>query len=189
MLYLMLMFSVKKFSCLLSPMFMSKFCYQLLSHMYFRVVYWMWVCCPIDLQAALIQGFISFVLADNTEKTDPTVKVFRPSSKECRNQKDNERKKTILCVASKFYPDHISVFWQINGKNVSKGVATDNAALKAASFYSITSRLRVSAEDWFNPQNNFTCTVSFFTGNETRLFSDVIYGEGMFIWNSEITQT
>uniref|UniRef100_A0A8D3CZX1 Ig-like domain-containing protein n=1 Tax=Scophthalmus maximus TaxID=52904 RepID=A0A8D3CZX1_SCOMX len=85
----------------------------------------------------------------------PVVKVLGPSSRECRNLKDNERRKTLLCVASDFYPDHVSVSWRVGGQEVSRGVATDNAALRQGENYKITSRLRVSAEDWFKPETEF----------------------------------
>uniref|UniRef100_A0A8D0AET7 Ig-like domain-containing protein n=1 Tax=Sander lucioperca TaxID=283035 RepID=A0A8D0AET7_SANLU len=70
------------------------------------------------------------------DKTDYRVmlwyqlKVLPPSKKEC--QKDGAGKKTIVCVARGFYPDHVSVYWQVNLENVTDGVATDNAALREA---------------------------------------------------------
>lgn len=93
----------------------------------------------------------------------------------------------MVCVASRFYPDHVSVFWQIDGVNVeTDGVATDNAALWEGEHYSITSRLRVPLREWFTPGKKFTCTVSFFNGNETVHRSDWVEGvEGTFICNSE----
>uniref|UniRef100_A0A8D0A164 Ig-like domain-containing protein n=1 Tax=Sander lucioperca TaxID=283035 RepID=A0A8D0A164_SANLU len=87
------------------------------------------------------------------------VKVLPPSTKECRNQKDGPRKKTIVCVASGFYPDHVSVKWKIDGIKATSGVATDNAALQEGGYYRITSRLKVSGEDWFTLYKNFTCIV------------------------------
>ena len=102
--------------------------------------------------------------------------MLKPSENECRGNK----KKTLVCVASGFYPDHVSVFWQIDGVNVSDGVATDGAALWDGERYSITSRLRVSLSEWFTPAKTFTCTVSFFTGNQTVYRSDWVEGiEGM----------
>ncbi|XP_071354553.1 M1-specific T cell receptor beta chain-like isoform X1 [Trachinotus anak] len=122
------------------------------------------------------------VLEKGREVTPPTnesVKVFGPSSFECRNLKDDERKKTLLCVVSGFYPDHVSVFWQVNGKNKTKGVATDNAAQwtdSSRKFYRITSRLRVPADDWNNPKNEFTCIISFFSGTDTTHYQNSIRG-------------
>uniref|UniRef100_A0A8D3D2X8 Ig-like domain-containing protein n=1 Tax=Scophthalmus maximus TaxID=52904 RepID=A0A8D3D2X8_SCOMX len=106
----------------------------------------------------------------------PVVKVLGPSSRECRNLKDNERRKTLLCVASDFYPDHVSVSWRVGGQEVSRGVATDNAALRQGENYKITSRLRVSAEDWFKPETEFECIVSFFDGTGNTNHSASIFG-------------
>uniref|UniRef100_A0A3B4XCS1 Ig-like domain-containing protein n=1 Tax=Seriola lalandi dorsalis TaxID=1841481 RepID=A0A3B4XCS1_SERLL len=129
------------------------------------------------------------VLDPKREITPPTVKVFQPSSKECRNLKDEkERKKTLLCVARDFYPDHVSIFWQVNAKNVTKGVATDPAARLDDKTYFITSRLRVHAEVWTSPGTNFSCFVTFFDGNKTIIKDETVFAvEGMFMWNSEIT--
>uniref|UniRef100_A0A8C9WX41 Ig-like domain-containing protein n=1 Tax=Sander lucioperca TaxID=283035 RepID=A0A8C9WX41_SANLU len=100
------------------------------------------------------------------------VKVLPPSTKECRNQKDGPRKKTIVCVASGFYPDHVSVKWKIDGIKATSGVATDNAALREGRYYRITSRLKVSGEDWFTLYKNFTCIVEFFDGTATIPYED-----------------
>uniref|UniRef100_A0A8D3DP03 Ig-like domain-containing protein n=1 Tax=Scophthalmus maximus TaxID=52904 RepID=A0A8D3DP03_SCOMX len=114
----------------------------------------------------------------------PVVKVLGPSSRECRNLKDNERRKTLLCVASDFYPDHVSVSWRVGGQEVSRGVATDNAALRQGENYKITSRLRVSAEDWFKPETEFECIVSFFDGTgNTNHSASIFGGKGLFTWN------
>uniref|UniRef100_A0A8C9WX50 Ig-like domain-containing protein n=1 Tax=Sander lucioperca TaxID=283035 RepID=A0A8C9WX50_SANLU len=109
------------------------------------------------------------------------VKVLPPSTKECRNQKDGPRKKTIVCVASGFYPDHVSVKWKIDGIKATSGVATDNAALREGRYYRITSRLKVSGEDWFTLYKNFTCIVEFFDGTATIPYEDTVLGvEGLF---------
>uniref|UniRef100_A0A8C9ZUV8 Ig-like domain-containing protein n=1 Tax=Sander lucioperca TaxID=283035 RepID=A0A8C9ZUV8_SANLU len=109
------------------------------------------------------------------------VKVLPPSTKECRNQKDGPRKKTIVCVASGFYPDHVSVKWKIDGIKATSGVATDNAALQEGGYYRITSRLKVSGEDWFTLYKNFTCIVEFFDGTATIPYEDTVLGvEGLF---------
>lgn len=84
-----------------------------------------------------------------------------------------------MCVASGFYPDHVSVSWEVNGQNVTDGVATDGAALRPeGKFYRISSRLRVSAEDWFRPDSVFTCIISFFNGTSTEPYSASLRGEG-----------
>ncbi|XP_044231942.1 M1-specific T cell receptor beta chain-like [Thunnus albacares] len=114
------------------------------------------------------------VLENDRNVTAPTVKVLPPPC----NQRDKQRKKTLVCVATGFYPDHVSVFWQIDGVNVINGVATDNAALQEGNGnYSITSRLRVSATVWYKPKSNFTCIVSFFNGTETKNYQNSIFGK------------
>lgn len=95
------------------------------------------------------------------------MKVFKPSTKECQNEKDKKNKKTLLCVASGFYPDHVNVSWQIDGVDVKDGVATDHSAHWNGTHYRITSRLRVLFSQWFKPGKNFTCTVDFFAGEQT----------------------
>uniref|UniRef100_A0A3Q2QIG3 Ig-like domain-containing protein n=1 Tax=Fundulus heteroclitus TaxID=8078 RepID=A0A3Q2QIG3_FUNHE len=77
-----------------------------------------------------------------------------------------KRRKTLVCVASDFYPDHVSVFWELNKQSITDGVATDPAAKMDAATgnYTITSRLRVLAKHWFEPQNKFKCIVRFFDG-------------------------
>ncbi|XP_053191216.1 immunoglobulin lambda-1 light chain-like [Scomber japonicus] len=109
------------------------------------------------------------VLDPDKTQTPPKVKVLPPSKYECLNQKAKQQKnKTLVCVASGFYPDHVSVVWQIDGVNTISGVATDNAALKDKnnSSYSITSRLTVPPSTWFTRGKKFTCIVSF--TNETK---------------------
>lgn len=104
--------------------------------------------------------------------------VYEPSAKECRNLKEDARKKTILCVATGFYPDHVTVFWQIDGKNITRGVATSDAKQNETSKeYSITSRLRVSADDWHDQAKKFTCVVTFFDGKSTSNHTKSVFGK------------
>ncbi|XP_078797306.1 T cell receptor beta chain MC.7.G5 isoform X2 [Oryzias latipes] len=112
------------------------------------------------------------VLGKKKKVTAPTrVKVLSPSEKEC-----SSGKKTLVCVASGFYPDHVSVSWMINEETVSKGVATDSAATRYGTSYRITSRLTVSSEEWTS-DIKFVCSVSFFNGTTTTYHNDSITGE------------
>ncbi|KAK5917328.1 hypothetical protein CgunFtcFv8_012228 [Champsocephalus gunnari] len=123
------------------------------------------------------QGTRLTVLEPGRDVSAPTVTVFPPSAKECRNQRDRERRKTLVCVASGFYPDHVGVSWQVGGGAVSSGVATDSsAALREDKTYRISSRLRVSASDWFTPDRKFTCRVSFFNGTHTSHHEHTVEG-------------
>uniref|UniRef100_A0A096M6F2 Ig-like domain-containing protein n=1 Tax=Poecilia formosa TaxID=48698 RepID=A0A096M6F2_POEFO len=110
------------------------------------------------------------VLDPDIKVKPPTVKILEPSKKECKDKK-GKKKKTLVCVASDFYPDHVSVSWTHNFQNITDDefqVSTDAAATAAAKKdgknYKITSRLMVPIKDWVKPNINFTCTVSFFNG-------------------------
>ncbi|XP_032403560.1 uncharacterized protein LOC116709251 [Xiphophorus hellerii] len=100
---------------------------------------------------------------DKTEVTPPTVKVFLPSEKQCKD-KTGKKKKTLVCVASGFYPDHVSVSWKRNNLEIIDGVSTDAAAKKDGDYYKITSRLMIPIRDWLKPNIEFKCIVSFFDG-------------------------
>lgn len=118
--------------------------------------------------------------------TTPEVKILPPAEGECRNDREKKGEKTLTCVASSFYPDHVRVFWQINGVNVTHGVATDSDATYGGRFYRISSRLRVSAAEWSDPEAEFSCTVSFFNGTGTSLHVAEISGDHTgSIWNTE----
>lgn len=94
--------------------------------------------------------------------------MFPPSKSECKYEKDSKKWKTLVCLAQRFYPDHVTVKWLINGEEVNGeegGVATDPDAKKEDKFYSISSRLTVPAKTWFNKENKFTCNVRFFNGS------------------------
>lgn len=139
-------------------------------------------CLTVDLSDFDDFNLVIYVLAEpGLDVTEPTVKVLKPSAKECQNKKDQTRK-TLVCVASGFYPDHVSLFWKIDGEDVTEGVATDNAALRDTGHYRITSRLRVSAKSWYTPGERFSCFVSFFNGSETIYRDASVLGvQGMFL--------
>uniref|UniRef100_A0A3Q1DEY1 Ig-like domain-containing protein n=1 Tax=Amphiprion ocellaris TaxID=80972 RepID=A0A3Q1DEY1_AMPOC len=143
--------------------------------------------CCANYEAYFGQGTKLTVLENDLEVTPPTnVKILPPSPNECRNQKDKKRKKTLVCVASGFYPDHVEVLWKTNGKEAKDGVATDSAAKRVDKFYRITSRLRVPAEDYNTASNTFTCIVSFFDGEKKILREASINGtQGISFWSKE----
>ncbi|KAL0969460.1 hypothetical protein UPYG_G00227640 [Umbra pygmaea] len=116
------------------------------------------------------------VLETGVNITKPTVKVLPPSPQEGKGRK---KKKTLVCVASDFYPDHVTVSWKINNQTHIEGVATDDQAKQDDDTrkYSITSRLRVNTRDWNKASKTFTCTVNFFDGNNTIPVSDSINGD------------
>uniref|UniRef100_A0A3B3S0Y8 Ig-like domain-containing protein n=1 Tax=Paramormyrops kingsleyae TaxID=1676925 RepID=A0A3B3S0Y8_9TELE len=101
---------------------------------------------------------------DGTEITRPTVKVLDPSQNEICTKKKTV---TLVCVATEFYPDHIQVYWQKNGANITHGYQTDERATRNENTgkYSITSRLRIPLKKWYNTRNRFTCLTRYI--NET----------------------
>ncbi|KYO37507.1 hypothetical protein Y1Q_0015248 [Alligator mississippiensis] len=105
------------------------------------------------------------VLEDGLNITEPEVAIFAPSQKEIKEKK----KATLVCVATGFYPDHIKVTWKVNGGERTEGVGTDEHATRdnQTKMYSLTSRLRIPSQEWFNPKNNFQCLVSFYGKDPT----------------------
>ncbi|AWP18396.1 hypothetical protein SMAX5B_006648 [Scophthalmus maximus] len=112
------------------------------------------------------------VLESNRAITPPRVKVLEPSAEECQSRGDKKNRKTLVCVASGFYPDVVSVSWRVDGREVAGGVATDTAARRQGRYYDLASSLRVPLTQWFTAGKNFSCTVSFYNGNETVDRSD-----------------
>ncbi|XP_061102956.1 uncharacterized protein LOC133131601 [Conger conger] len=103
-----------------------------------------------------------------------TVKILEPSKRE------TTRKKlvTLVCVATGFYPDHVSITWKINERNETDRCKMDDSAAwsEKSSTFSITSRLRVHWKEWSNTKNLFSCSVCFFNGNATKCFPATIRG-------------
>nr|AIW06038.1 T cell receptor beta [Andrias davidianus] len=104
------------------------------------------------------QGTKLTVLEDGIPKTSPTVVLFDPSPQEIKDK----GKATLVCLANKFYPDHVTMGWSVNGVERTAGVKTDDSPTRDnASMYFLSSRLRLSKKEWLNPQNTFRCTVHF----------------------------
>ncbi|CDQ90322.1 unnamed protein product [Oncorhynchus mykiss] len=137
-----------------------------------------YVVCSGAYPAYFGEGTMLTVLEPDIPVTPPKVKVLPPSTKECEDR-NKKKKKTLVCVATDFYPDHVTVFWQLNGgANITDGVGTDNTALRDENRrYSITSRLRVPAKTWNTASNRFTCTVRFFNGTDDVYVADHMNGE------------
>ncbi|KFQ28334.1 T-cell receptor beta-2 chain C region, partial [Merops nubicus] len=94
----------------------------------------------------------------NEETIPPAVAIFSPSKQEIQQK----NKATLVCLASGFYPDHLNLVWKVNGAERTEGVGTDEFSTRNRSTFSLTSRLRMSAQEWFNPLNSFECIAKFF---------------------------
>ncbi|GAA6086114.1 M1-specific T cell receptor beta chain-like [Tachysurus ichikawai] len=102
--------------------------------------------------------------------TPPTVTLMPPSPKELCNAQGRKGKVTLVCLATHFYPDHVSIIWQVNEKERNTSVATDHVAQQNINtrFYSMSSRLRVNHTEWTDVKNKFTCIISFYNGREYK---------------------
>ncbi|NWS09555.1 TRBC2 protein, partial [Motacilla alba] len=86
-------------------------------------------------------------------------------------------KATLVCLASGFYPDHLTLVWRVNGVKRTEGVGTDESSTQNGSTYSRTSRLRMPAWEWFNPLNRFECVAIFFQNGTTASINKFIRGD------------
>uniref|UniRef100_A0A8C1PBE3 Ig-like domain-containing protein n=1 Tax=Cyprinus carpio TaxID=7962 RepID=A0A8C1PBE3_CYPCA len=86
---------------------------------------------------------------------------------------------TLVCVATGFYPDHVSVSWKVNGEERQDRVSTDTSPQqnKTTLMYHISSRMKIDDMDWIDPKNNFTCTVHFFNGKAYVNVTNTINGQ------------
>ncbi|NXK39957.1 TRBC2 protein, partial [Piprites chloris] len=103
-------------------------------------------------------GTVLRVIEKDKEIIPPSVAIFSPSKQEIQQK----NKATLVCLASGFYPDHLTLVWMVNDVKRIKGVGTDEFSTQNGSTYSLTSRLRIPAWEWFNPLNNFECVANFF---------------------------
>uniref|UniRef100_A0A8C0EK25 Immunoglobulin C1-set domain-containing protein n=1 Tax=Bubo bubo TaxID=30461 RepID=A0A8C0EK25_BUBBB len=78
-----------------------------------------------------VKAILLFVSAKNNEIIPPAVA-------------------TLVCLASDFHPDHLKLFWKVNGAKRTEGVQTDEFSTQNESTYSLTSELRISAQECIN---------------------------------------
>uniref|UniRef100_A0A8D0G7S5 Ig-like domain-containing protein n=1 Tax=Sphenodon punctatus TaxID=8508 RepID=A0A8D0G7S5_SPHPU len=137
---------------------------------------WFWHC-PASLcnerEQYFGDGTKLTVLEDGFKITPPRVAIFSPSKQEIKEKK----KATLVCLARGFYPDHVNLTWWVNGARRTEGVKTDDYSKRddKAKSYSLTSRLRITDQEWFNSRNHFKCHVDFH-GDKIQTFDDAING-------------
>nr|XP_033780457.1 M1-specific T cell receptor beta chain-like [Geotrypetes seraphini] len=118
-----------------------------------------------------------YVSEEGLNISDPNVTLFSPSPEEIREK----RKATLVCLATGFYPDHVKVTWTMNDVAKTEGVGTDENPTRDEHTrkFSISSRLRLSLSDWFNPRNTFQCNVQVFHSEKKQneeMFTQKITG-------------
>lgn len=117
------------------------------------------LCMQDRAQAYFGEGTKLTVLEVGLNITSPKVAIFPPSKQEIKEK----GKATLVCLARNFYPDHIKMVWQVNNADREDGVRTDEFSTwdDTSKSYSLTSRLRISTQEWFNSKNSFRCAVKF----------------------------
>ncbi|NXT30467.1 TRBC2 protein, partial [Syrrhaptes paradoxus] len=101
----------------------------------------------------------------------PDVAIFSLSKHEIQQKS----KATLVCLASGIYPDHLNLIWKVNGVKRTEGVGTDEFSIRNRSTYSLTSRPRISAQEWFDPLNCFECVANFFKNATLESIHKLIY--------------
>ncbi|XP_033843584.1 M1-specific T cell receptor beta chain-like isoform X1 [Periophthalmus magnuspinnatus] len=129
-----------------------------------------------NYEAYFGQGTKLTVLEKGIDITAPKVVVVPPSDNEQPRSSGETKAKTLVCVASDFYPDHVTVSWQVNGQPRNHGVSTDSAPQRKGTSYTISSCLRVDATEWTSPENCFTCIVMFYDGKDYINQHDTVCG-------------
>lgn len=89
---------------------------------------------------------------------------------------DKKKDKTLVCLVTGFYPDHVRVTWQVNGIDRKDKVSTDPIAHQdnGTLLYHISSRIKVNGTDWKDRENRFTCIVRFYNGTQYLHFRHTI---------------
>ncbi|KAF1487355.1 T cell receptor beta constant 1, partial [Eudyptula minor novaehollandiae] len=113
------------------------------------------------------------VSGKNNEIIPPAVAIFSPSKQEIQQKS----KATLVCLASGFYPDHLNLVWKVNGAKRTEEVGTEEFSTWNGSTYSLTSRLRISAQEWFDLLNHFECVASFFKNGTLELIHRLIHSD------------
>uniref|UniRef100_A0A8B9NKQ2 Ig-like domain-containing protein n=1 Tax=Accipiter nisus TaxID=211598 RepID=A0A8B9NKQ2_9AVES len=109
----------------------------------------------------MIQHFVTvtnnkLTFGDGTKLTVIAVAIFSPSKQEIQQKS----KATLVCLASGFYPDHLNLVWKVNGAQRTEGVGTDEFSTWNGSTYSLTSRLRISAQEWLCTHRRYVCLLT-----------------------------
>ncbi|XP_062825463.1 uncharacterized protein LOC100566582 [Anolis carolinensis] len=113
------------------------------------------------------------VLEEGQITSPPKVTIFAPSEEEVKEK----QKATIVCLATNFFPDHVSLTWYLNDEVRTDGVKTETPQYdKTKKEYSLISRIRITIKEWQNSNNKFRCNVEFYDENGKSDYIDEIFG-------------
>lgn len=116
------------------------------------------------------------MLEEGQKPTPPQVTIFAPSQNETK-EKDVV---TLVCLAKDFIPDHVNITWYLYDEQITTGIKTEEFSKfhKDTKSYSLTSRLRVSKQEWQNSNNQFLCKVQFYVNDIIEIYESAISCEG-----------
>uniref|UniRef100_H9GD88 Ig-like domain-containing protein n=1 Tax=Anolis carolinensis TaxID=28377 RepID=H9GD88_ANOCA len=118
------------------------------------------------------------VLEEGQITSPPKVTIFAPSEEEVKEK----QKATIVCLATNFFPDHVSLTWYLNDEVRTDGVKTETPQYdKTKKEYSLISRIRITIKEWQNSNNKFRCNVEFYDENGKSDYSDEIFGRALVL--------
>uniref|UniRef100_A0A8C3JG56 Ig-like domain-containing protein n=1 Tax=Calidris pygmaea TaxID=425635 RepID=A0A8C3JG56_9CHAR len=88
------------------------------------------------------------VIGTDDKIIPPSVAIFSPSKQEIQQK----NKATLVCLASGFYPDHLNLFWKVNGAKRTEGVGTDEFSTQNGNekTFSLTSLTEVDIGDVYS---------------------------------------
>ncbi|KAE8589242.1 hypothetical protein XENTR_v10017476 [Xenopus tropicalis] len=121
-----------------------------------------------NYQAYFGQGTILTVLEKGQERLEPKVSIFRPDPQEL----SAHGYLSLVCVASGFFPEHVELSWLVNG-NPREG--SRGKAWRVGETYSMSSRLSLTKEQYYNTENSFQCSAGF--RGESKVATDSVSGE------------
>ncbi|XP_030641187.1 immunoglobulin lambda-1 light chain-like [Chanos chanos] len=86
--------------------------------------------------------------------SSPKLKLLSPLPQEITRSKQA----TVVCLVREFYPDHVTVSWTVDGREVSANKQDSQPVKQSDGKYSMSSSLTLSESDW-NAAEVFTCKV------------------------------
>ncbi|CAH2322603.1 T cell receptor beta [Pelobates cultripes] len=116
----------------------------------------MWCCVSNAAKLEFGEGTVLFVTEADKVQKYPEVTIFPPNLQELKDKGSL----SLVCVASGFYPEHVSIRWKVNGE-VRVTYDQNKPILREKDTYSISRRLILTKQEYYTPSNTFRCEASF----------------------------